>query len=185
MTHSNVFAIPPVTSRGREVGKRLVNPRPSLAAVGTTQPNLINNMINEKFRRQVSNRRFMRGQRNSKGPKIPDMLAVSYQIRVTAGGEVVKELNSTFEIPEVQDPDYLAAAADFLQLFDMLVAKPLAMAVASFQSRRADRCQKQSDRSVGDPQATDLPKPQTEFKSPQLPNDFPDVLPQPTPPANK
>jgi len=167
------------------VAQNLINLRPNLGGRRRRQSNSNDHMNNETFRQQFSNRRFMRGQRNSKRQKIPNTLAVSYQIRVTAGDEVVKELNSTFEMPESQDPDYLAAAADFPQLFDLLVAKPLAIAVARFQSRLAERRQKQTEHSDEDPPPEDFHEPQPEFKSPQVPNDFPDVLPQPTPPANK
>lgn len=142
-------------------------------------------MNNETFRQQLSNRRFTRGQRNSKGQKIPDTLMVAYQIRVTSGDQVVKELNSTFEVPDGHDADYLAAAADFPQLFELLVAKPLAIAVARFQSRLADRCQKQTKPSDGNPPSTEFQEPQPEFKSPQVPNDFPEILLPPPPPANK
>ena len=142
-------------------------------------------MNNETFRRHLSNRRFLGGQRNAQRPKIPDKLAVTYHIRITSGDEVVKELKSAFEIPQVQDPNYLAGpAADFPQLFDMLVSKPLATALALFHAHR-EECPNPTDHPVGSAQGREFREPQLEFKSPQLPDEFPVVLPQPTPAAKQ
>ena len=138
----------------------------------TINQSSVNNMNNETFRRHLSNRRFLRGQRKAQRPKIPDKLAVTYHIRITSGDEIVKELNSAFEIPQIQDPNYLAGpAADFPQLFDMLVSKPLATAVALFQAHR-EECQNQTDHPVGSAQGRNVCEPQPEFKSPQLPMSF-------------
>ena len=142
-------------------------------------------MNNERVRWHISNHRFAREQREAKRPKIADKLLVSYQIRVTAGGRVVEEFDSDFEIPEVRDRGYLAGSAtDFPQLFDILVAKPLAVAVAAYQTEQANSCQDEASRSSACGQNAESREPEVEFRAPQVPNDFPEVLPQPLP-ANK
>ena len=138
-------------------------------------------MNNEKIRWQISNHRFAREQRDSSRPQNSDKLAVSYRIRVTAGQRVVKEIDSGFEIPLVWDPGYLSGAAtDFAQLFDMLVAKPLATAVAVDQMEQADSCGEQIGRSAESGEPAKTIQPEVEFRAPQVPNDFPDALPEPT-----
>jgi hypothetical protein len=140
----------------------------------------LKNMSNETFRWQIANRQFERKQRGSKHPKRSDKLAVSYQIRVTAGERVIKELASSFEIPEVRDRGYLSAtAADFPQLFDMLVAKPLATAVAVYQLEQADSCGEESDPSGAPGEPATTSQPEVQFRAPQVPTDFPDALPEP------
>ena len=142
-------------------------------------------MNTDNIRWHMSNRRFTREQRDSRRPKNPDKLVVSYQIRVMAGARVVKELDSAFELPEVRDRGYLAGAAtDFPQVFDLLVAKPLAVAVAAYQTEQADACQEAAGRSGASRQNAENREPEVQFRAPQVPNDFPEVLPQP-PPANK
>jgi hypothetical protein len=137
-------------------------------------------MSNEHFRRHLSNHEFARSQRKPKRPETPSELAVSYHIRVTHGDHLVKEFKSGFEVPENEDPDYVdGSAADFAQVFETLVSKPLLTAIALY--RRAAVSAK-AGQEAGPPASQGS---QPEFKSPQVPDPFPQVLPQASPPGNK
>jgi hypothetical protein len=136
--------------------------------------------MNENFRRQLSNHQFARSQRGSKRPKTQDALAVSYHIRVTHGDHLVKEFKSGFDVPENEDPDYVdGSAADVAQVFETLVTKPLVTAVALYRRAVA------SPRTGQEAEPTASQGPQPEFKSPQVPDPFPQVLPQASPPENR
>jgi hypothetical protein len=134
--------------------------------------------MNEKFRWQIANHRFDRNRRSSERPKPADKLVVCYQIRVTAGERIIKELNSSFEIPEVHDRGYLSSTvADFPQLFDILVAKPLATAVALHQMEEAECCPEDVDQAEAGDQNTQ--EAEIDFKAPQLPSELPANMPPP------
>src|SRR5216110_2811496 len=62
----------------------------------------------------------------------PDSLTVSYQIRIAGNGETVVDLASGFEIPMALRRNFIATAdGNFPELFERLVAKPLATAAGT------------------------------------------------------
>jgi hypothetical protein len=138
-------------------------------------------MINESFRRHLSNQEFARSQRRPKQPETPGKLTVSYHIRVSHGDHLVKEFKSGFDVQEIEDPDYVeGSAADVAQVFEMLVSKPLVTAIALYRRAVA------SPRTGSErPELEPSQAPQPEFKAPQVPDPFPQVLPQAAPPPNK
>ncbi len=140
-------------------------------------------MNDEIFRQQLSNYQFARSQRRPKQPKTSDKLTVSYKIRVTHGEHLVQELSSSFEVPAIAEPDYVeGSAADLAQVFETLVAKPLATAVALYCSRHAADSRTQTNRSGQQGEPTASQEPEVEFKSPQVHDPFPHV-PPPGPPS--
>ena len=97
--------------------------------------------------RRAQDERFVRMRQifgNSRNPPAdpppaspPDSLTVSYHIRIAGNGETVVDLASGFEIPMALRRDFIATAdGNFPELFERLVAKPLATAVSGFLSHR-------------------------------------------------
>src|SRR6476661_8912244 len=86
------------------------------------------------FRRQVANRRY--AQRHFRRPKpVEDQkLSLSYDICLKLGNAPLRQLKNSFEIPQGSDVGYLAGlVADFEQLLELMIKKPLVAAISDFQ----------------------------------------------------